>query len=36
VAQVIAGLASARGVAPDEIARLTSANARRIFRTWAV
>jgi TatD DNase family protein len=36
VAQVIAGLAAARGVAPDEIARLTSANARRIFRTWAV
>ena len=34
VADVIAGLAVARGVTADEVARLTSANARRIFRTW--
>jgi TatD DNase family protein len=31
---VIAGLAHARGVAPEEVAALTAANARRIFAAW--
>ncbi len=35
VADVIAGLAAARGVAVDEIAAQTTANARRLFRAWA-
>jgi TatD DNase family protein len=34
VAAVIAGLATARGAMAEEIAALTSANAKRIFRTW--
>ena len=34
VAHVIAGLAAARGVSVDDMVQLTSANARRIFRTW--
>jgi TatD DNase family protein len=31
---VIAGLAAARGADPAELAALTTANARRVFRTW--
>lgn len=31
---VLAGLAAARGERSDEIAALTTANARRLFRTW--
>jgi TatD DNase family protein len=34
VRDVIAGLAAARGEPHDEIVRLTTANARRIFATW--
>lgn len=34
VANVIAGLAAARGLEAADTAALTSANARRIFRTW--
>jgi TatD DNase family protein len=34
VAAVIAGLAAARGVTAEEIAALTTANAKRIFQTW--
>ena len=34
VAEVIAGLAAARGENVDEIAAVTSANASRIFRSW--
>jgi len=34
VADVIAGLATARGTTATEIAALTTANARRIFATW--
>jgi TatD DNase family protein len=34
LADVITGLAVARAVMPEEIARLTTANARRIFATW--
>ena len=34
VADVIAGLAAARGTAPADIAALTTANARRIFAAW--
>ena len=34
VADVVAGLAAARGVPVEEVARVTSANARRIFRSW--
>jgi TatD DNase family protein len=34
VADVIAGLAAARGATVDAIAQLTSANARRLFATW--
>jgi TatD DNase family protein len=34
VANVIAGLAAARGIETAEAVALTSANARRIFRTW--
>lgn len=34
VADVIAGLAAARAAAADDLAALTTANARRLFRTW--
>jgi len=34
VADVIAGLAAARGATADDIAALTTANARRIFAAW--
>ncbi|HMG56776.1 MAG TPA: TatD family hydrolase [Kofleriaceae bacterium] len=34
VADVIAGLAAARGASADELAALTTANARRIFAAW--
>jgi len=34
VAAVIAGLAAARGATIEEIAALTTANARRLFATW--
>jgi TatD DNase family protein len=34
VAQVIAGLAAARGATADDIAALTSGNAQRIFSAW--
>ena len=34
VAEVIAGLAAARGDEPAAIAALTDANAKRIFRSW--
>jgi len=34
VADVIAGLAAARGTTPAAIAALTTANARRLFATW--
>ncbi|HLL20759.1 MAG TPA: TatD family hydrolase [Kofleriaceae bacterium] len=34
VAQVVAGLAAARGEPVAEVARRTSENARRVFRTW--
>ena len=34
VAEVVAGLAAARGENVDEMAALTSANASRIFRSW--
>jgi TatD DNase family protein len=34
VADVIAGLAAARGAPVDEIAALTTANARRLFAAW--
>jgi TatD DNase family protein len=34
VAAVIAALATARGTTADEIAALTTANARRLFATW--
>jgi len=34
VAEVIAGLAAARGASTAEIAELTTANARRIFAAW--
>jgi TatD DNase family protein len=36
VADVIAGLAAARGAAPAAIAALAADNARRIFRTWSL
>lgn len=34
VADVIAGLAAARGRSPAELAALTTENARRVFRSW--
>jgi TatD DNase family protein len=34
VADVIAGLAAARGVSVEEMTELTAANARRLFRAW--
>ncbi|HET7501436.1 MAG TPA: TatD family hydrolase [Kofleriaceae bacterium] len=34
VAEVVAGLAAARAASPAEIARLTTANARRLFAAW--
>jgi TatD DNase family protein len=34
VAEVIGGLAAARQTSPEDIARLTAENARRIFRAW--
>ena len=34
VAEVIAGLAAARGQSPAEVAALTTANARRVFAAW--
>jgi TatD DNase family protein len=34
VADVIAGLATARGTTAEQIAQLTSTNARRIFASW--
>jgi TatD DNase family protein len=34
VAEVIRGLAAARQTTPDAMARLTTENARRIFRAW--
>jgi TatD DNase family protein len=34
VADVIAGLARARGAAAADIAALTTANARRLFASW--
>lgn len=34
VADVIAGLAAARGVSTEAMAALTTANARRLFRDW--
>jgi TatD DNase family protein len=34
VAEVLAGLAAARGAGVADIVQLTSANARRIFRSW--
>lgn len=34
VAEVIAGMAAARGATPGEITALTTANARRVFGSW--
>lgn len=34
VRHVVAGLAAATGVSEEEIAAVTTANARRVFRTW--
>jgi TatD DNase family protein len=34
VAEVIGGLAAARRTSPEDIARITTENARRIFRAW--
>lgn len=34
VAEVVAGLAAARGASPAELAALTTANARRVFGAW--
>lgn len=34
VRHVLAGMAAATGLPEDELARVTSANARRVFRTW--
>ncbi|HTJ43601.1 MAG TPA: TatD family hydrolase [Kofleriaceae bacterium] len=36
VASVIDGLARARGVTPDAIKSITTANAQRIFRAWSI
>jgi len=34
VRHVLAGLAAAKGLTFDEVSELTTANARRIFRSW--